>query len=335
MKERVAHWLDKRWYGGGRPPVYLRPAAGLFGAVSGLRRKLYRRGWLASVAVPARVVVVGNLTAGGNGKTPLVAWLARQLVTAGVRVGIVTRGYGGRQRHPLTVAPDTPVALAGDEAVLLARLTGVPVVACRDRVAAARHLCAAAHPDLILTDDGLQHYRLARDMEIVAIDAARGFGNGALLPAGPLREPPGRLTQADAVVFKGAGGPPTKTGGIPTFVMNYALEEAVPVAGGPARTLEWFRGRPLHALAAIAKPEGFFRALRLQGLEIEAHALPDHAPIADFVRRLPTDRPLLITEKDAVKLPLERLEHIWQVPLQVIFSKSDAANLLALVRGVV
>jgi len=333
VRGRLARWLDKRWYGSARPPVYLRPAAGLFGAVSGLRRKLYRWDWLASIAIPARVVVVGNLTVGGNGKTPLVAWLACQLTAAGVRVGIVTRGYGGRQHYPLTVTPTTPVAHAGDEALLLARLTGVPVVACRDRVAAARSLCETCHPDLILADDGLQHYRLARDMEIVAIDTIRGFGNGALLPAGPLRELPARLAQADAVVFKGAGEAPTEADGTPNFVMNYALEQAVPLAGGPARTLEWFRGRPLRALAAIAEPEGFFRALRLHGLEIEAHALPDHAPIADFIRRLPSDRPLLITEKDAVKLPLERLEHVWRVPLRVIFSESDAANLLALVRG--
>src|SRR5208282_377573 len=179
-------WLERVWFGGARGGGWLIPLALLFGAASALRRHAYRAGWLPRVRIGRPVVVIGNLTVGGSGKTPLTVWLATQLKARGLTVGIVIRGYGGASRGPLRVEPGTDPRLAGDEAVLLARRTGAPVVVGRDRVAAAQLL--ADEVDLVIADDGLQHYRLARDLEIVVVDGVRRFGNGRLLPAGPLRE---------------------------------------------------------------------------------------------------------------------------------------------------
>ncbi|MGH8270859.1 MAG: tetraacyldisaccharide 4'-kinase [Gammaproteobacteria bacterium] len=322
--------LQSLWYAP-RAPWFLLPFAWLFGGVAALRRALYACGLLRSTRVAARVVIVGNITVGGSGKTPLVAWLAKELRAQGVAVGIVTRGYGGKQRAPRLLDADAAGGGFGDEAVWLAREAGVPVAVGRDRVAAARLLIEAHRPAIVLADDGLQHYHLARDVEIVAVDAARGFGNGALLPAGPLREAPARIGRADAIVVKGAGDPPLPTGPA-VFHMRYALAAAVPLAGGPARALADFRGEPLRALAAIADPEGFFSALEAAGLMIERHSLPDHAPVAAAVAELGTDRPLLMTDKDAVKLTAPPA-HAWRVPLAVAFTEADAAALVALVRG--
>ncbi|HXQ63445.1 MAG TPA: tetraacyldisaccharide 4'-kinase, partial [Steroidobacteraceae bacterium] len=179
-------WLERVWFGGARGGGWLIPLAFLFGAATTLRRHAYRAGWLSRAHIGRPVVVIGNLTVGGSGKTPLTVWLALQLKARGLSVGIVSRGYGGASRGPLRVEPSTDPRLAGDEPVLLARRTGAPVVVGRDRVAAARLL--AGEVDLVIADDGLQHYRLARELEIVVVDGVRRFGNGRLLPAGPLRE---------------------------------------------------------------------------------------------------------------------------------------------------
>lgn len=320
-----SRWLQSRWYAP-KPPLYLRPLSGLFGAVAALRRRLIR-----PVRLPVRVVVIGNLAVGGSGKTPLVAWLARELQARSLRVGIVTRGYGGGQRAPARVRPDMAATRVGDEARWLADTTGVPVVVGTDRIAAIRMLLADTPVDIVLSDDGLQHYRLARDAEIVAIDARRGLGNAALLPAGPLRESPARLAQADAIVLKGEGEvavPP----GVPCLRMHCTLETAERLSDRTRRPLAEFRGTPVRALAAIGDPESFFRALESAGLVIERLPLPDHAPAAEVIARLDTHTPLLVTTKDAVKLK-NPPPHVWQVPLAVAFSEEDAGMLLSRVRG--
>jgi len=296
-----------------------------------LRRRAYRSGLFKTEAVSARVVVVGNITVGGSGKTPLVAWLARELSQTGLAVGIVTRGYGGRGKAVEAVNVDSSAAVVGDEALLLARTSGVAVVAGRDRLAAARRLMERARPDIILSDDGLQHYRLHRDVEIAAVDARRGFGNGALLPAGPLREPRTRLERVSAIVTKGHGEL-SLPAGVPIFGVSSRLDQAVPLNGGEAVALEHFQGERVVALAAISDPEGFFTALEAAGLVLERHPLPDHAPVADELAALDTARPILITDKDAVKLDAPPA-NAWRVPLAIAFSDTDAARLLALVRG--
>ncbi|MGH8273330.1 MAG: tetraacyldisaccharide 4'-kinase [Gammaproteobacteria bacterium] len=331
LRTSLAEYFRAHWYAP-RVPWYLLPLAVLFGAAAALRRGLYVRGLLQVTRVEARVVVVGNITVGGSGKTPLVAWLAGRLAGEGVRVGIVTRGYGGENRRPRIL--DTDSVDAGDEALWLARETDVPVAVGRDRPAAARLLIAAHHPDIILSDDGLQHYRLARDVEIVAVDGGRGFGNGALLPAGPLREPPARLASADAVVVKGEGAPPLPSD-VPALRMRYTLADAVPLVGGAAVPLAEFRGRKVAALAAIADPESFFHALEAAGLSVERHPLPDHADrvkIAEALAAIGNEHSILMTDKDAAKLAVPSA-NTWRVPLTLALPEADAARLITLVRG--
>jgi len=332
MRERVADCMQVLWYRRRTAPVYLLPLSFLFAAVAALRRLAFAVGLRRAVRVQARVVVVGNIAVGGSGKTPLAAWLARELTAAGWRVGIVSRGYGRADSAVRRVSPETPPAQAGDEAAWLARTTGVPVAVGRDRVAAARELfLESPPPDVIISDDGLQHYRLARDVEIVAVDAGRGYGNGALLPAGPLREPVRRLARADAVVLKGEGTPRVPTGPR-VFRMQWRLDEAVRLCDGARRPLSEFRGTPVRALAGIAHPEGFFSALETAGLHVERHSVGDHGPVGDVVRSLPGDRPLMVTDKDAVKLT-DPPDHVWRVPLAVAFSPDEAHALVALATG--
>jgi tetraacyldisaccharide 4'-kinase len=335
LRERLAKWLQRRWYAR-RAPWYLLPLAVLFAAIVAVRRTLYAHGILRGTRVSARVVIVGNITIGGSGKTPLIAWLARKLAAQGLAVGIVTRGYGGDNAHPRLVTLEMSAEEAGDEPLWLARETGVPVAAGRERVAAARCLIERKGCTIILSDDGLQHYRLTRDIEIIAVDGARGFGNGALLPAGPLREPPRRLMRANAIVIKGEAikgeGAPLSSLDVPVFRMRYALAEAVPLAGGAPVPLAEFRGQAVAALAAIADPESFFRALEAQGLRLVRHPLPDHAPVAETVASLGAARPILMTDKDAAKLA-EAPANAFRVPFALAFSETDAARLLALVRG--
>jgi tetraacyldisaccharide 4'-kinase len=198
----VQSWFNNIWYERPAPPWWLLPLSLAYGAVSGSRRFLYARNLRRATRIPCPVVVVGNVSVGGTGKTPLVCWLVQQLLEGGFRPGIVTRGYGGSSSTVRHIAATDDPALVGDEPVLLARRTGVPVAVGRDRPAAAQ-LLVSAGCNVIVSDDGLQHYALARDCEIVVIDGDRRFGNGWLLPAGPLREAPGRLKAADAVVVNG------------------------------------------------------------------------------------------------------------------------------------
>ncbi|RMG28219.1 MAG: tetraacyldisaccharide 4'-kinase [Gammaproteobacteria bacterium] len=305
--------LDRLWYG--RRPLAvlaLLPLTALYCTLVTVRRFLYRRGLLRRHRLPVPVVVVGNLAVGGTGKTPLVAALARQLREAGWQPGLVARGYGGRARQwPQQVRPDSDPAVVGDEAVLLARLTGCPMAVGPDRVAAAQALVEHAGVDLVLSDDGLQHLALARDVEIVVVDGIRRHGNRLCLPAGPLREPLRRLRDVDLVVCNGPPGP----GEVP---MHTRIREAVPLTGGPARPLADFRGRRVHAVAGIGHPERFFGLLRRMGIEVLPHPFPDHHPYrpGDLAFE-PPDLPVFMTAKDAVKCRRFAEERMWEIPLEV------------------
>ncbi len=305
MRAALEAWLTRRWYGGVAPGPGLRALAALNGALLRVRDAAYRRGWRAVHRLPVPVLVIGNFVAGGTGKTPLTIAIARDLADRGWRPGIVSRGYGRRGAAAVRVHADTAASVSGDEPLLIARRTGLPVQVDRDRVAAARALVGDGCT-LIIADDGLQHRRLGRDVEIEVIDGARRHGNGRLIPAGPLREPVARRVDLRVV----NGGTPDDG----EWPMSLVLDGAEPLAGGPPRALASFAPGPVHAVAGIGHPERFFDALRAEGIEVVPHPFPDHHDYAArdlaFAPRLPH----LTTEKDAVKWPTAAREDAWAVP---------------------
>lgn len=261
-----------------------------------LRTALYRHDWLTRLPSPAPLLVVGNLTVGGTGKTPLVAEIVRRLQARGRRPGVIARGYGGRSRSwPRDVDADSDPQEVGDEPVLLAARLGVPVVVGPDRVTAARRAVHGHGCDVLVGDDGLQHLRLRRQAELLVVDGRRGFGNGRCLPSGPLREPRARAREVDALLY--SGGERT-----PGFELRpVAFVAVAPDAGSVALAPDAFAGQAVQALAGIGHPRQFFDTLRALGCEVEGHAFADHHRFrATDLRGL--DRgPLLMTEKDAVK----------------------------------
>jgi len=309
---RLERWLTRIWYCGGSSPAWLIPLSWLYCAVVQVRRLARRGGLLQREHAGVPTLVVGNLTVGGTGKTPFVIALCGLLETCGWRVGIVTRGYGGTARDwPRAVGADSDPVENGDEAVLLAQATKCPVYAGADRVAAARALLARHPVDVLISDDGLQHEKLARDIEIVMVDARRGFGNGRCLPAGPLREPLSRLRHVDATVAL-EGHP--------------AARFAVSVAAGDARKLNdpscsrplsGFAGKPCHAVTGIANPTGFFGLLRRKGLQPDTRIFEDHHRFVAEDIRFEDDFPVLMTAKDAVKCRNFAGNNVWYVPLEL------------------
>jgi len=327
--------MTQMWYGESGAAAALQPLAWLYGAVTRARRRGYARGWLRSERVPRPVVVVGNLTVGGTGKTPLVIWLAQQLTQRGFKVGIVSRGFGRRARDatPVIVRADSPWREVGDEPLLIQQRTGCITVVAVDRVAAARVL-VAQNVDVVVADDGLQHLRLARDVEIVVIDGARGFGNGRLLPAGPLREAAQGIERADLVVVNGAAAhaslarlPPPRA---PLVSMQLVAREAHRVDDLESpRPLREFARRPVHAVAGIGHPARFFRELRAHGLEVLEHAFPDHhAFTAAELAYAADDLPILMTEKDAVRCRAFASPRMFYVPVTADLSAADRHVLL-------
>jgi len=325
--------LTKLWYRDDAGPSLLQPLSWLYDAVVRLRRNAFAHGWLTTHRVGKPVIVVGNLTVGGTGKTPLVIWLARQLTGHGLKVGIVSRGYGSRtQEGARLVSAESSWQDVGDEPLLLCRRTGCITMVGRDRVTAA-HALVEHRVDVVIADDGLQHLRLARDCEIVVIDGARGFGNCRMLPAGPLREPISRAAEADLLVVNGVVehsslmhvGVPIARAAQMTLLPGPALR--VDGRNGP-RPLEDFRGRPLHAVAGIGNPARFFRDLRARGLEIIEHPFPDHHAFTQGELSFTDDLPVLMTEKDAVKCVRFADPRWWLVPTEAAFTERQARELL-------
>lgn len=275
------------------------------------RRWAYRLRILSSYRAGIPVVVVGNLVAGGSGKTPLVLWIAEYLANRGWRPGIVSRGYGARVESPRAATIVSEAAEVGDEPALMARRGGCPVWVGPDRAATVAAM-RAANPDVnvAVLDDGLQHYRLRRDVEIAVVDA-RVFGNGWMIPAGPLREPPSRLASVDAVVTNGTDA-----------VAGYAMRVEGTLArrftdSGSRRPLESFRGQRVHAVAGIGDPRRFFALLAGQGIDVIGHPFPDHHPFQPSDLAFGDGLPVLMTEKDAVKLRGGGEPHWWIVPVHV------------------
>jgi tetraacyldisaccharide 4'-kinase len=327
--------LQRLWYGPRWLSLPLWPLGWLYRLVVALRRLLYRAGIFRVQRVAVPVVVVGNLTVGGTGKTPVAAWLARALGRRGHRVGVVLRGYGGRGTdRPRVVTTASDPAEVGDEAVLHALRAPQVVVVDGDRVAAAR-LAVEQGAEVVVCDDGLQHLRLARDCEIVVVDAARGLGNRRLLPAGPLREPAGRLERVQAVVLteRGESQPAIAPRQPLTVTARLRPGRAVNLLSNERRPLERFRDRPVHAVAGIGHPQAFFDGLSAAGLTTVQHPLPDHAPLDPEGLPFPPGATVLMTEKDAVKCRRFAGGDWWFVELDVHLARDDADRLLAMILG--
>lgn len=287
--------LPRIWNHRGPVAWLLRPMAALYGAVIAMRRMAYKTGFFKTEKVPALVIVVGNVVAGGAGKTPVTIALARHLLAQGLQVGVISRGYGRQSHDTRAVLSHSTPHMVGDEPLLIHQATGVPVWVARKRADAARSLLLA-HPEvqILICDDGLQHLALARDIEICVMDE-RGIGNGWLLPAGPLRESWPRAV--DAVLHTG----PFQTG--PGFRAVRQLAQHALTAKGQQIPLNSLANKPLHAVAGLARPEVFFEMLRQTGLTLNSTtAMPDHHDYQNWQSTHKNQGLLICTEKDAAKL---------------------------------
>lgn len=313
----IADELQRCWYAAGAVPAWwTRPLAALFGGVVRLRRALYRNGWLKTTRLTAPVIVVGNISVGGAGKTPLTIALVEALRARGFKPGVVSRGYGGSAQTPTLLGARPDPSVVGDEPALMRMRTGAPVAVGKDRPAAARLLIEQG-VDVVIADDGLQHYALARDLEICVVDGARRFGNGRLLPAGPLREPLTRLCNIDFIVCNGGEA---RAGEVP---MQLVMGDAVPVSDSTrAQPLAQFAGRRVHAVAGIGNPARFFDSLRNCGIDVVEHPFPDHHRYAKADLDLGDDAPVLMTEKDAVKCRAFAAAHWWSTPVSAVLPES-------------
>lgn len=302
--------------------ILLWPLAGLFRVTTALRYFLYRCHLKKTIHFPVPVIVVGNIAIGGTGKTPFVIWLAEQLKKAGYHPGIVSRGAGGQtSKQPRKVTADSDPALVGDEAVLLARRTQCPLIISPNRVAAVELLLQTTQCDVVISDDGLQHYRMGRAIEIVMVDGVRQFGNQCLLPAGPLREPLSRLQRAQLVVVKGQH-------------MQLSGQTVVSVVD-PTQTLplDFFQHQTVHVLAGIGHPQQFFTELRAAGLQVIEHVFPDHFRYQRQDIYFPDALPVLMTEKDAVKCRPFANRHHWYLPVDARVDEAVAETIFNLLRN--
>jgi tetraacyldisaccharide 4'-kinase len=312
-------WLERRWYPDNPDKdgfwIYVVVLPDLFLAVLvTLRRGLYQLGLIPSWRSPVPVIVVGNITVGGTGKTPLVIWLAKELTAKGYAPGIISRGYGGSAEQVTEVFKESPPSLVGDEPLLMAMRTACPVWIGKKRPAVVRALLKAnPQCDVIISDDGLQHYALKRDFEIVVEDGVRRCGNGLMLPFGPMREPIWRANDADAVVVN--GGDADFWAGEHLMRFNtgdfYSLSDMNKTA-----IAKDFEGKQIHAFAGIGNPARFFNQLRQLGLEITEHPFPDHHPYVPADLQIEGAEVILMTEKDAVKCMKFSQKNVWVLPIQ-------------------
>lgn len=322
-------WLQTHWYRKSFVSFALLPVSWLYLLLSTLRRSLYSGGILRRTRLSVPVVIVGNITVGGTGKTPLVVWLSKLLQRQGYKPGIVARGYRGRATQwPVSVTAQSDPDQVGDEPVLLARSSGCPVMAAPDRVAAAQKLVNEHDCDIIVSDDGLQHYALARDIEIAVIDGARRFGNGYCLPAGPLREPTTRLRSVQARV---ANGTP-RAGELGMRLQPLCFRSV----GTPTseRSLDAFAGERVHALAGIGNPLRFFQQLRELDIDPMERALPDHYRYRPWDLEFADNAPVIMTEKDAVKCQSFADQRCWYLEVEARLDPALAEQVLQLLNTV-
>ena len=319
----MSFWLQRQWYRLSLWHLLLIPLSWLFWLLSGLRRLGYKIGLLPSYKLSVPVIVVGNISVGGTGKTPVVIWLAERLKQAGYRPGIISRGYGGSSKLVSAVHADSDPGLMGDEPVLLARRELCPVWVGHNRVAAGSALLKM-HPEcnVIISDDGLQHYRLRRDVEVIVLDGQRRFGNRCLLPAGPLRETVARLKTADAIVNNGGKAIANEFSMRLESAIFHNLLNPLKIAAPPD-----FSGRGIHAIAAIGNPAKFFQQLHEMGMQFEQSAFADHYAFKPADLQSITAEAILMTEKDAVKCVAFAQPHWWYLPVEAVLDEALTARI--------
>ena len=343
LEKRMTHaWeQDSRWL------KLLLPLSWLFIAISGMRRAYLQSRYQCngqsqsqsnSKSFAAPVIIVGNISVGGSGKTPLIVALVKALTQRGFKPGVVSRGYGGKaQSYPLSVNAQTAVSESGDEPLLIAQLAQCPVVVDADRRAAVAYLLAHHDCNLVLSDDGLQHYRLHRDIEIVVVDGLRGFGNGRCLPAGPLREGPERLNQADFVVVNGKSTAALDLGDIRSDQMQIAPRRMTQLSSAIGQPVElWVQAHAIkrvHAVAAIGNPQRFANTLEQLGLYVALHGHDDHGSLTAEDLSFEDNLPVIITAKDAVKLLAHGTDsladNIWVLEIEAQFDNDFIDRLAA------
>ncbi|MGV2870667.1 tetraacyldisaccharide 4'-kinase [Colwellia sp. E150_009] len=325
-KHRAKYWLV---------PLLL-PLSALFYLLSLLRRLAFKLGVLKSFNVDAPVIVVGNIGIGGNGKTPVVVHLVELMKTLGFKPGVISRGYGGKaDTYPYLLDDSSTSIQAGDEPILIYQRCHVPVVVGADRVANAQWLITQGC-NVVISDDGLQHYRLQRDIELIIVDAKRLFGNGLLLPAGPLREGKWRLQQADLVIFNGAYVTSNNNKNIESLLMTLTGNELIHIKSGEKLLLTEFikTWHSVNAIAGIGDPQRFFDTLKTLGFNIiKQQGFIDHKNFTlDDFNQFKTDLPLLMTEKDAVKCQSFAQDNWWYLPVRAQFSEQDEQALMQYIK---
>ncbi|MDO7596610.1 MAG: tetraacyldisaccharide 4'-kinase [Pseudomonadota bacterium] len=325
----MSQWLINSWYQ--RQPVrwLLWPLSLIYQAVLKLRRELFRLDILKQRFLPVPVIIVGNITIGGTGKTPFVIWLAKQLQQAGYRPGIISRGYGGKaEYYPQKVMSDSDPSIVGDEPIIISRHTLCPMVVAPDRLAAGMMLLRDYDCNIIIADDGLQHYALGRDIEIVIIDGQRQFGNQLCLPAGPLREPLSRLQNVDFIIENHGSGSANYT---MTLSQLHAINLADPTK---ILALTTFTGKSVHAIAGIGNPQRFFDQLSSHGLLVISHAFDDHHRFQTNDLDFNDNKPILMTEKDAVKCQKFANSNTWYIPIEASISGKLDQHILQKLAGI-
>jgi len=317
------NWLINSWYQSNPLRWLLWPLSVLYRLVIALRRSLYRLGWFKQYSVNVPVIIVGNISVGGTGKTPFVIWLAKQLKDAGFRPGIISRGYGGKADHyPQIVTPQSNPRIVGDEPLIISRQSACPMAVAPSRIAAAKQLLDQFDCNIIIADDGLQHYALARDIEIVIVDSKRLFGNQYCLPAGPLREPISRLEQVDFIVHNGS-----ETAA--EFTMSTSQGLAINLVDPTIKKeVSDFQNHSVHSVAGIGYPERFFNQLSERGLTVLPHHFGDHHPFQPSDLAFDDDLDILMTEKDAVKCQYFAKKNMWYIPIEATISGKLEQHLL-------
>ncbi|MFT7235204.1 MAG: tetraacyldisaccharide 4'-kinase [Methylophagaceae bacterium] len=322
-------WLTDSWYEYQSIRFLLLPFSMVYQIVITLRRLAYRTKIFKQHHVNVPVIIVGNISVGGTGKTPAVIWLATQLKKAGYKPGIISRGYGGHSDHyPQEVRPNSEPKIVGDEPVIISQQTACPMAVAPKRIEAAEYLLKNHDCNVIISDDGLQHYALARDIEIVVVDGTRLFGNRYCLPAGPLREPIVRLRDVDFVILNGGHSHSQ-------YVMTLNPGQVINVADSAMqKPLDAFKGETIHTIAGIGHPERFFDYLRNAGLTIEPHYFVDHHRFRAIDLHFNDSRPILMTEKDAIKCRAFAMDNMWYIPVKASVNNDLEQHILTKLSGI-